>query len=122
MCEEKKCKVDAFSQCDVQNELAEAKLAGGMVVEGVKPFDALTTTLDACRKMEIMNLEETASFLRISKSKLYNHVKYRYIPFLRIGGKIVFIRSLLEKWVLRQTVVPDFRMFQSCSADCGVSA
>ena len=105
MCEEKKCKVDAFSQCDVQNELAEAKLAGGMVVEGVKPLDALTTTLDACRKMEIMNLEETASFLRISKSKLYNHVKYRYIPFLRIGGKIVKDKRPLSVVIDRRNVI-----------------
>lgn len=119
---ERKSKSSSYTQDEIKTELEEAKQAGGAVVKGVAPIDAITTTLDACQKLDIMNLEETARFLRISKSKLYNHVKYRYIPFLRLGGKIVFVRSLLENWIIRQTVKPDAIFSQTASRKFGVSA
>jgi|SRR5579863_433231 len=48
---------------------------------------------------EIMNIDEVAAFLFISKSTLYKFVMNRKIPHFKVGGKLYFKRSDLMSWV-----------------------
>ncbi|MCQ2052942.1 MAG: helix-turn-helix domain-containing protein [archaeon] len=48
----------------------------------------------------IMNVDETADFLRCSKAWLYAHVqKGKDIPHHKLGGKTVFFKSELVEWL-----------------------
>jgi excisionase family DNA binding protein len=47
--------------------------------------------------------DETAEYLRMSKSTLYNYVYMRKIPFHKIGARVVFIFDELDKWIDEQT-------------------
>jgi excisionase family DNA binding protein len=46
---------------------------------------------------------ETAEYLRISKSTLYNYVYMRKIPFHKIGNRVIFIFDELDAWIEEQT-------------------
>ena len=46
--------------------------------------------------MDILTINEAATFLRTNKRTLYRH---REIPRVRIGHKIMFLRNDLEEWV-----------------------
>ena len=48
---------------------------------------------------EIMNVDEVAAFLFISKSTLYKFVMNRKIPHFKVGGKLYFKRSDLMGWI-----------------------
>ncbi|MFX0200147.1 MAG: helix-turn-helix domain-containing protein [Candidatus Hodarchaeota archaeon] len=49
--------------------------------------------------MELLNVKETANLLRISHYTLRAWIFARKIPFVRIGRRILFRRSDLEKLV-----------------------
>jgi excisionase family DNA binding protein len=46
--------------------------------------------------MVILTIDEAATLLRITRRTLYRHTE---IPRVRIGHKIMFLRSDLEAWV-----------------------
>ena len=46
--------------------------------------------------MDILTINEAATFLRTTKRTLYRHTE---IPRVRIGHKIMFLRNDLEEWV-----------------------
>ena len=49
---------------------------------------------------EILTIPEVASYLKLSKAKLYYMVKRQQIPHFRIGERNVRIRKTdLEKWI-----------------------
>jgi excisionase family DNA binding protein len=49
--------------------------------------------------MEKIDIARASEVLGISRSTLYNHVKNKKIEHLRIEGKILFDRDILNKYV-----------------------
>lgn len=49
--------------------------------------------IDAILKKEIINLEEAAQLLGVSKSTMYKYVNTRKLPYSRPSGKILFFRK-----------------------------
>lgn len=80
--------------------IADVKAAGGNVLEGVSAVDALATYLDARRRFEVMELPEACRLVHLSGSQMYAYVRRGVVPHLRLGRKILFIRSQLEQWLL----------------------
>lgn len=51
----------------------------------------------------ILTIPEVASFLKISKSKIYNLVARNEIPHLKIGRNVRIRLVDLEEWIKKQT-------------------
>ena len=49
--------------------------------------------------MDILNVKETARYLRCSQSKVYDMVKRNVMPYAKLEGRIVFVRTDILKWV-----------------------
>lgn len=48
---------------------------------------------------EMMTAKEVASYLNLNTKKVYQLVNDGLIPAARVGGKLIFPRSLLEEWL-----------------------
>jgi excisionase family DNA binding protein len=51
------------------------------------------------KQKEIMNVEEAADFLGISKNTLYEWVVQKKIPHMKVGRLLKFKREHLERWL-----------------------
>lgn len=51
----------------------------------------------------LYNIEETSKFLRISVSTLYRWVHKKEIPFVKLGGKLLFDEDEIEFFVRNNT-------------------
>jgi excisionase family DNA binding protein len=51
----------------------------------------------------LMKLAELSNKLNIAKSTLYNYVKTNNIPFIKLGGQLLFSENAIEKWILNNT-------------------
>jgi excisionase family DNA binding protein len=51
---------------------------------------------------KLLTIEEVSELLQIPKGSLYNLVHEDRIPHVKIGGRLRFRTSTLEKWVLGQ--------------------
>jgi putative molybdopterin biosynthesis protein len=49
---------------------------------------------------DVLTLREAADHLRLSERKLYGLVAERRLPFVRIDGRLLFPRRLLDSWLL----------------------
>ncbi len=49
--------------------------------------------------MEFLNSKEAGEMIRRSPAAVRNLVLRRRIPYRKNGGRLIFIRSELEKWV-----------------------
>ena len=49
---------------------------------------------------DVLTLREAADHLRLSERKLYALVAERRLPFVRIDGRLLFPRRLLDSWLL----------------------
>jgi excisionase family DNA binding protein len=60
--------------------------------------------------MEKIDISRASEILGISKSSLYNHVRNKKIEHLRIEGRILFDKNILEKYVESRIIkaVTDF--------------
>lgn len=47
----------------------------------------------------ILTVKEAAAILRVSKSKLYQMVKDNQVPYVALGGRIIFPEGKLMEWV-----------------------
>jgi putative molybdopterin biosynthesis protein len=52
---------------------------------------------------ELMTTREVADYLRIKERKVYDLVRARRIPCLRVTGKWLFPRALLDLWVIQHS-------------------
>jgi len=50
-------------------------------------------------KKEIMTIKELSSYLNISISGIRKLVRYRNIPFFRIGNRIYFNLNKINNWI-----------------------
>ncbi|RDW17498.1 DNA-binding protein [Oceanobacillus arenosus] len=47
-----------------------------------------------------MSVEDVAIYLGLHKDTIYDLVKEKKIPHIKIGGRIFFLEEVLEKWML----------------------
>ncbi len=55
---------------------------------------------------DIMNTKEAAAYLRIKERKIYELVGDKAIPCSKVGGKWIFPRSLIDRWILENAQGP----------------
>ena len=55
------------------------------------------------RDAELLTTREVASLLRIKERKVYDLVASGEIPHVRVTGKLLFPRALLDAWLLRHS-------------------
>lgn len=53
---------------------------------------------------EVLNVEEAALMLRVSKSRVYHLVSSREIPHYKNGKNVLFKKSEIEEWLLRDRI------------------
>ena len=63
------------------------------------------------RRMEmqheaLMDVMETARYLNIGRSKLYEMAKAKMLPHLHVGASLRFDRSVLDEWIRQEMRVP----------------
>ena len=58
---------------------------------------------DEGRSHELMTTREIADYLRLKERKIYDLVSSGDIPHLRVSGKILFPRPLIQTWLMRNT-------------------
>jgi len=47
-----------------------------------------------------MSVQEVAEILGVSQATIYQMVRERSIPFLKIRSKIMFNKQTIEKWII----------------------
>jgi len=74
----------------------------------------MTPTLQALQQIifllsgqskEVMNHAEAATYLRVSDKFLYGLKESYGIPFVQVGGKILYRKSALDKWLENREIV-----------------
>jgi predicted DNA-binding transcriptional regulator AlpA len=70
----------------------------------------------------LLSLEETASYLGMSKSWCYQHLK-KYCPYEKIGGALKYLKEDLDRFIESQRCMPldarDVRSFVGLGEDNG---
>jgi excisionase family DNA binding protein len=60
---------------------------------------------------EVLNLEEAADYLHLTRADIEERLKSREIPFERRGGRIVFRKSEIDQWASQRILgFPDQRL------------
>lgn len=54
-------------------------------------------------KSELMTVEETCRYLKITPRTLYRYLRSRQIPAFKLGKEWRFVRSDLEQWIRDRT-------------------
>jgi excisionase family DNA binding protein len=54
---------------------------------------------------DIMTIEELAAYLQIGKKTIWTHYTKGDMPVVRLGGKIRFLKSSIDKWIESKEVV-----------------
>ena len=52
-----------------------------------------------------MTIEELAAYLQIGKKTIWTHYTKGDMPVVRLGGKIRFLKSSIDKWIESKEVV-----------------
>ncbi len=58
-------------------------------------------------KQTILTINEASEYLRLSKPTLYRLTSTKKIPFLKVGGKVLFKLQELTDWLDSQSVEPE---------------
>jgi excisionase family DNA binding protein len=71
------------------------------------PLDRLSRNAGICRPMpDVLTLREAAAWLRLSERSLYELARQRRVPAAQLGGKWLFPRAMLERWLAAQADPP----------------
>lgn len=54
------------------------------------------------QKEELLTAKEASKYLKISSRTLYRHIRKHQIPAFKLGGEWRFIRSELDKWLIKK--------------------
>jgi excisionase family DNA binding protein len=57
--------------------------------------------------LDVLTLREAAAFLRLSERSLYELARSRRVPAAQLGGKWLFPRAQLERWLTVQADAPE---------------
>lgn len=55
-------------------------------------------------KEKYLTINDLSKITTLAKSTLYTYSRYNQIPFLRIGGRIVFEEDKIKKWIDKKRV------------------
>jgi excisionase family DNA binding protein len=53
-------------------------------------------------KDKYLSVQEASEILTLAKSTLYQYIHNRYIPYTKVGGRIVFEEKIIRKWMNRK--------------------
>jgi putative molybdopterin biosynthesis protein len=53
--------------------------------------------------MEILSAKELSAYLKINEKKIYQFVRESKIPHAKIGGKITFVKEIIDGWIKEKT-------------------
>ena len=53
--------------------------------------------------MQIFTTKEVSTYLNINEKRIYQLVKDREIPHTRVGGKLVFAKEIIDRWIYKNT-------------------
>lgn len=59
-----------------------------------------------CEMVKLLNIQEASEFIGLSVSTIYEYIRKRRIPFLKIGKRVFFHPDLLEDWLRKKIVKP----------------
>jgi excisionase family DNA binding protein len=59
----------------------------------------LKPTPPVVKNGDILDVDEAAALLKVSKKTVYNRVKDNTIPYARLGRKLLFHRQSLVQWI-----------------------
>jgi len=68
----------------------------------------------------LLNVKEAADYLGLAVSTIYKLVSWKRIPFYKLGARVLFSTSALDKWVERHVVKPfdsDFDVYSGGGND-----
>ncbi|MFH1728621.1 MAG: helix-turn-helix domain-containing protein [Pseudomonadota bacterium] len=68
-------------------------------IKKFKPLYCKTTKLFDITAEKLLTVDDLAHWLNCSKKAIYNLVHYRQIPFLKIGRRLRFRHTEIEKWL-----------------------
>ena len=54
---------------------------------------------------KIYTIPEVASYLKMSRSKVYNLVQHRKIPYIKINRNVRIRETDLKKWIEKNVVI-----------------
>jgi excisionase family DNA binding protein len=57
-------------------------------------------------KSELMTVEETCRYLKVTPRTLYRYLRGHQIPAFKLGKEWRFVRSDLEQWIRNRTQGP----------------
>jgi excisionase family DNA binding protein len=58
--------------------------------------------------LDVLTLQEAASLMRVSKMTVYRLTYSRQIPFIRVGSKLLFLKSDIEAFLNKNRVNASF--------------
>jgi len=53
---------------------------------------------------EFMDIDQTASFLAMSKTTIYGMTHQRKIPYFKVGKRLFFKKSEIEQWIVSKRI------------------
>jgi excisionase family DNA binding protein len=53
---------------------------------------------------EYLSVIEASKLICLARSTIYNYIYNRHIPFIKIGGRVVFDKEDLIKWMEKKKV------------------
>lgn len=56
----------------------------------------------ANQKEELLTAQEASKYLKVSTRTLYRHIREHQIPALKLGREWRFIKSELDKWLMKK--------------------
>jgi len=59
----------------------------------------ITTPPPPVTESEILNIEQAAELLHLTRSTVYSYTHLRKLPFIKKSGKLLFRRSVLMEWM-----------------------
>ena len=72
-----------------------------IILQRLDQIELLIKDLNDGKKEDnkILNVEEVAKFLNVTKSTIYGYINKKIIPFMKKGKKLYFCKNEIEHWV-----------------------
>jgi len=51
---------------------------------------------------QLMTVEQLADYLHVEKHWIYQHVHAQDIPYVKVGAKLRFLKSEIDKWIKKR--------------------
>ena len=78
----------------------DSEQLGNLIKNSVRNVIAEQSISNQSSQDQLLSLKEAAEFLKLAPQTIYGFTSNRSIPFIKKGKKLLFKKSLLEKWLL----------------------